>query len=160
MHPAFCAGAMSEALAALTDVFSGSADDIEEAEDLLADVVRLATEAGDLARAHIFAGQAATLAVVSEIPHRQANALYRRGLLDHDAVRLLVAAERYGNASRPLMQAKALEAAATEFARAGDREQAKGAAVGAAEMYTWLGAAVDVARVQARLLAEESPSTA
>ena len=154
------AGAMSEALAALTEVFSGSADDIEEAEDLLADVVRLATEAGDLARAHIFAGQAATLAAVSEIPHRQANALYCRGLLDHDAVRLLVAAERYGDASRPLMQAKALEAAATEFARAGDREQAKGAAAAAAEMYTWLGAAVDVARVQARLLAEESPSTA
>ena len=122
------AGVLPEALAALTDVFSDSSDDVEEVENLLANAVRLATEAGDLARAHAFAGQAAALAAVSEIPHRQANALYCRGLLDHDAVRLLVAAERYGDASRPLMQAKALEAAATEFARAGDREQAKGAA--------------------------------
>ena len=129
------AGVLPEALAALTDVFSDSSDDVEEVENLLADAVRLASEAGDLARAHAFADQAAALAAVSETPHRQANALYCRGLLDHDAVRLLVAAERYGDASRPLMQAKALEAAATELARAGDREQAK-AAVRAAEIYT------------------------
>ena len=89
------AGALPEALAELTDVCSDSPDDVEEVEDLLPDVVRLAAEAGDL-----------------------------------------------------------------EFARAGDREQAQGAAVGAAEIYTRLGAAVDVARVQARLLAGETPPTA
>jgi hypothetical protein len=44
------------------------------------------------------------------------------------------------------MRAKALEAAAVEFARAGDREQAKGSAAAAAEIYTRLGAAADVAR--------------
>ena len=70
------AGALPEALAALTDVFSDSSEDVEEVEEVLADVVRLAIEAGDLARAHAFADQAATLAAGSEIPHRQANALY------------------------------------------------------------------------------------
>ena len=56
------AGVLPEALAALTDVFSDSSDDVEEVEDLLADAVRLASEAGDLARAHAFADQAAALA--------------------------------------------------------------------------------------------------
>ncbi len=147
------AGALPEALAALTDVLSDSADDVEEVEDLLADVVRLAVEAGDLARAHASAGQADTLAAVSEIPHRQANALYCRGLLDHDASGLLAAAARYQDAGRPLPRAQALEAAADEFARVGDRDQARAAAAGATEIYTGLGAAVDVARVQARSLA-------
>ena len=96
------AGALPEALAELTDVFSDSSGDVEEVEDLLADVVRLAAEAGDLATAYAVADQAASLAAVSEIPHRQANALYCRGLLDHNAVRLLAAAERYSDASRPL----------------------------------------------------------
>jgi len=50
-----------------------------------------------------------------------------------------------------LPRAQALEAAADEFARVGDRDQARAAAAGAAEIYTWLGAAVDAARVQARL---------
>jgi tetratricopeptide (TPR) repeat protein len=145
------ADALPEALAALTDVFSGGADDLEEVEDLLADVVRLAIETGDLARAHAFAGQAASLAAGSEIPHRQANALYCHGLLDHDASRLLIAAERYADAGRPLLRAQALEAAAGEFARVGERDQARDAAAGAAEIYTRLGAAVDAARVQTRL---------
>jgi hypothetical protein len=38
-----------------------------------------------------------------------------------------------------------------EFARATDPDQARTAAAGAVEIYAWLGAAVDVARVQARL---------
>ena len=136
---------------ALTDVFSDSSDDVEEIENLLADAVRLATEAGDLARAHVFADQAAALAAVSEIPHRQATALYCRGLLDHDASGLLAAAERYQDAGRPLLRARALEAAAAEFARADAHDRARAASAGAAEIYTRLGAAVDGARVQARL---------
>ena len=47
-------------------------------------------------------------------------------LLDHDALRLLAAAERYDAASRPLQRAQALEAAAAEFARAGDRAARRG----------------------------------
>jgi tetratricopeptide (TPR) repeat protein len=62
-------GALPEALAALTDEYDGSAENVEEIEDLLGDAVRLAIEAGDLARAHTFASQAAALAGESEIPH-------------------------------------------------------------------------------------------
>jgi len=75
------------------------------------DAVRLATQTGDLDTAQTLAGHATTLAAESEIPHRQANTLYGRGLLDRDASWLLAAAERYNDAGRPLQKAKALEAA-------------------------------------------------
>src|SRR5216683_1913301 len=142
-------GALPEALAALTDAVDGNTEEIEEIEDLLADAVRLATEMGDLSTAQALAGHAAALAAESKIPHRQANALYCRGLLDRDAPRLLAAAERYGDASRPLLTAKALEAAAGEFVDTGDRGQARAAFTRAVEVYTSLGAAADVARLQA-----------
>jgi DNA-binding CsgD family transcriptional regulator len=142
-------GALQEALAALTDAFDGSTEEVEEIEDLLPDAVRLATEIGDLGTAQALAGQAATLAAGSEIPHRQANALYCRGLLDHDAPGLLAAAERYDDAGRPLLRAKALEAAAEHFVDTGDRGQARDAFTRAVEVYTSLDAAADIARVQA-----------
>ena len=142
-------GALPEALAALTDAFDGSTEEVEEIEDLLPDAVRLAAETGDLETAQALAGQAAALAAESEIPHRQANALYCRGLLDHDASRLLAAAERYDDAGRPLLRAKALEAAAERFVDADDRGQARDAFTRAVEVYTSLGAAADVARLQA-----------
>ena len=142
-------GALPEALAALTDAFDGNTEELEEIEDLLADAVRLAAQTGDLSTAQALAGHAAALAAESEIPHRQANALYCRGLLDHDAPRLLAAAERYEDAGRPLLRAKALEAAAGEFVDAGDRGQARAAFTRAVEVYTALGAAADVARLQA-----------
>jgi DNA-binding CsgD family transcriptional regulator len=142
------ARALPAALAVLTGAFDGNTEELET-EDLLADAVRLAAEAGDPGTARELAGHAETLAAGSEIPHRQANALYCRGLLDHDAARLLAAAERYGAASRPLLSAKALEAAAGEFLGAGDRDQAREAFTRAVEAYTALGAAADVARVQA-----------
>jgi DNA-binding CsgD family transcriptional regulator len=141
--------ALPEALAALTDAFDGNTEEVEEIEDLLPDAVRLAAETGDLGTAQALVGQAAALAAESEIPHRQANALYCRSLLDHDASRLLAAAERYDDASRPLLTAKALEAAAGYFVDAGDRGQARDAFTRAAEVYTSLGAAADVARLQA-----------
>jgi tetratricopeptide (TPR) repeat protein len=142
-------GAVSDALAALTDAVDGSTEEVEEVEDLLADAVRLAAQTGDLSTAQALAGQAAALAAGSEIPHRQANALYCRGLLDHDAQRLLAAADRYDQAGRPLLRAKALEAAAGQFADAGDRGQARAAFTGAVEVYASLGATADVARLQA-----------
>ena len=142
-------GALPEALAALADAFDGSTEDIEEIEDLLADAVRLATETGDLSTARDLAGHAAALAAESEIPHRQANALYCHGLLDHDAARLLAAAERYEHAGLPLARAKALEAAAGYFVDAGDRGQARAAFTDAVEVYTSLGATADLARLQA-----------
>jgi DNA-binding CsgD family transcriptional regulator len=142
-------GALPEALAALTEAFDGNPEEVEEIEDLLPDAVRLATETGDLTTARALASQAAALAAESEIPHRQANSLYCRGLLDHDASRLMAAAERYDDAGRPLLSAKALEAAAGHFVDAGDRGQAREAFTRAVEVYTSLGAAADVARVQA-----------
>ena len=143
------ADALPEALAALTAGFANSTEDLGEIEDLLANAVRLATQTGDLDTAQALAGHAAALAAESEIPHRQANALYCRGLLDHDAPRLLAAAERYDEAGRPLPSAQALEAAAGEFVSTGDRGPARDAFTRAVEVYTSLGAAADVARLQA-----------
>ena len=141
-------GALPEALAVLTDAFDGN-EELEEIEDLLADAVRLAIETGDLSTAQALTGQATALGAESQVPHRQANALYCRGLLDQDAPRLLAAAERYDDAGLPLLRAMALEAAAGHFVDDGDRGQAREAFTGAVEIYTTLGAAADLARVQA-----------
>ncbi len=141
-------GALPEALAALTDAVDGNTEELE-IEDLLPDAVRLAAQTGDTGTARSLASQAAALAAESEIPHRQATALYCRGLLDHDAPRLLAAAERYGEAGRPLLSAKALEAAAAHFVDTGDRGEARAAFTSAVEVYTSLGAAADVAQLQA-----------
>ena len=143
------AGALPEALAALTAGFVNSTEDLGEIEDLLPDAVRLAAQAGDLSTAQTLAGHATTLAAESEVPHRQANALYCRGLLDQDAPRLLTAAQRYDDASRPLLRAMALEAAAGHFVDTDDRGQARDAFTQAVEVYTALGAAADAARLQA-----------
>jgi len=142
-------GALPEALAALTTGFADHTEELDEIEYLLADAVRLAAKTGDLETAKAIAGHAAAFAAGSEIPHRQANALYCRGLLDHDASRLVAAADRYGDARRPLSSAKALEAAAAEFVATGDRGQARAAFTRAVESYASLGAAADVARLQA-----------
>jgi len=146
-------GELPEALAVLTAGIGDNTEALDEIEELLADAVRLATTIGDLGTARTLAGQAAALAADSEIPHRQANALYCRGLLNHDASGLLAAADRYCDAGWPLLRAKALEAAAGEFVRAGDRDQARAAFVRAVEIYASLGAASDVARLQARFRA-------
>jgi DNA-binding CsgD family transcriptional regulator len=141
-------GAPAEALAELIVCFD-STEDLGETEELIPDAVRLAIRIGDLATAKTLAGNADTLAAGSGIPHREANALYCRGLLDHDADRLLSAATRYEDASRPLLAAKALEAAAAEFLRGDDRGAARDAFIRAVEAYGSLGAAADVARLRA-----------
>jgi DNA-binding NarL/FixJ family response regulator/tetratricopeptide (TPR) repeat protein len=143
------AGALPDALALLTAGLAGTTEELDEIEDLLADGARLATETGELGTAKALAGHAAALAAGSEIPHRQANALYCRGVLEDAAALLLAAAERYQEASRPLLSAKALEAAAEAFVRAGDRGQARAAFTRAVETYTSIGATTDVARLQA-----------
>jgi DNA-binding CsgD family transcriptional regulator len=146
------ARALPEALATLTAGFADNneqLDEIEEIEDLLADGVRLAMKTGDPGIAQALAGHAATLAAGSQVPHREANALHCRGLLDHDATQLLAAADRYEQAGRPLLRAQALEAAAGEFIRSGDRAQARTAFTRAVEVYGSLDAAADVARLQA-----------
>jgi DNA-binding CsgD family transcriptional regulator len=144
---------LPEALAVLTAEFADNTEELDEIEDLFADAVRLATKIDDLGTAKAIAGHAVTLAAESEIPHRQANALYCRALLDHDPPHLLAAAECYGEASRPLLSAKALEAAAGEFVDGDDRDQARAAFTRAVEIYSSLGAATDVARLQTRFRA-------
>jgi len=116
---------------------------------MVADSVRLACEIGDLDTAETLTGHAEALAVSSGIPHRQGNTLYCHGLLGHDPARLLQAAQRYSDGTRPLLAAKALEAAAGEFVAVGDRDQARAAFTDAVELYSSLGAATDAARLQA-----------
>ena len=144
---------LPEALAELTAGFADNSEELEEIEDLLPDAVRLATSIGDLDTAKDLAGHAAALAAESSIPHRQATGLYCAGLVDHDAARLLKAADRYGEASRTLLRARALEAAAENFVGGGDRNQARAAFTQAVEIYNSLGATADVARLQARFRA-------
>ncbi len=146
------AGELSEALGVLTG-FADHAEELDEVEDLLADGVRLATKAGDTAAALVLADRAVELAHDTEIPHRQATALYCRGLVDGDPGRLLGAAERYHDARRPLPGAKALEAAAVTFVDHGDRDGARAAFTRAVDVYASLGATRDVARLQARFRA-------
>jgi DNA-binding CsgD family transcriptional regulator len=141
--------ALPAALAELTAALQGNAEELEEIEDLLADAVRLAVQTGELRTARSIADQAAMLATESEVPHRQGNALYCRGLLDQDANQLLTATKHYEEAGRPLLSAKALAAAAGMFLRTGDRTQARAAFTRAVDVYTSLGAAADVARLQA-----------
>lgn len=141
-------GADREALTALTGAFADSVEDLE-ADDLLPDAVRLAIRSGDVATARSLAARVATLATGSQIPHRLANALYCGGLLDHDADCLVAAGARYAEASRPLLSAKALEAAAAEYLHRDGRSQARDAFVRAVETYASLGAAADVARLRA-----------
>jgi len=143
------AGAPADALAALTAGFSENPTQLDEIEDLLPDAVRLAVETGDLNTAQTLASHAGALASGSQTHHRQASAQHCRALLEHDAAGLLTAAERYGDAGRPLLAAKALEAAAQEFLRAEDRDQARVASIGAADLYDSLGALIDTARLQA-----------
>jgi len=147
------AGELLEALAVLTAGFADNKEELDEAEELFPDAVRLAMAAGDLATAKTITGHAESLAAGPGIPHRQASALYCHALLNRDADELLLAAERYGKASRPLLRARALEAAADEFVGADDRARARAAFTQAVELYTELGAVTDVARLQTRFRA-------
>jgi DNA-binding CsgD family transcriptional regulator/tetratricopeptide (TPR) repeat protein len=143
------AGDLPEALAVLTAAFDANPDDLGETEDLLMDAVRLALKTGDKWTAQTLAGQAATLAEGSQVPHRQANALYCRGLIDRDAAVLLEAAHRLADAGRPLPRAKALEAAAECLVEIEERTPARLAFEQAVTVYEFLGAEADLNRVNA-----------
>jgi DNA-binding CsgD family transcriptional regulator len=137
------------ALDVLKAAFDGNLDDFGETEDLLGDGVRLAIAFGDRATAETLTGRAGKLAAGSQIPHRQANALYCRGMVDGDAGTLMAAAQRYADASRPLPRAKALEAAAVCLIESEDRTGARLAFEQSMEVYESLGAEADLNRVQA-----------
>ncbi|MCW2892935.1 MAG: LuxR family transcriptional regulator fused with ATPase domain [Actinomycetia bacterium] len=143
------AGALPAALSTLTRWLDGSTEEISQVQDILPDAVRLAMRIGDLGTAQALTMQAADFATPSETPFVQGNSLYCQGMLGHDAPLLLAAAEQYRRASRPLLRAKALEGAASAYARVGEAEQAQEALTSAAEIYGWLGASVAAARTQA-----------
>jgi DNA-binding CsgD family transcriptional regulator len=148
------AGDLSGALDALTEGFESNAEELDEIEDLLPDGVRLATKLGEAGTARALTSQAEALARDTEIPHRQANALFCRGLLDRDAGLLLQAADRYHDAGRPLLGAQALEAAAEIFLERDERGAARTAFTRSLDLYMVLGAARDVARLQASFRAQ------
>jgi ATP/maltotriose-dependent transcriptional regulator MalT len=140
-----------EALAVLTTGVGGHAEELEEMEDLLPEAARLAANTGTTDAAADVAEQAATLARRSQVPHRLAAAAYCRGLLDDDPGLLQHAADRYGDAGRPFLRAKALEAAAVKLADRGDRRAARVAFTRADDVYDGLGAHWDLAHLRAQL---------
>jgi len=140
-----------QALAVLTDRVSGDAEELDEVEDLLPEAARLAAHTGARDIAAEVAEQAAILARRSQVPHRLGNAAYCRGLLEHDPYLLQHAADRYGDAGRPLLRAKALESASIEFASRGDKDEARAAFTRADELYDRLGANWDLAHLRAQL---------
>ena len=145
------ADAPAQALAVLTAGVATHAEELDEMEDLLPEAARLAAHTGTTRAAADIAAQADTLAQRSQVPHRLATAAYCRGLLVNDPDLLQHAAERYGDAGRPLLRAKALEAAAIGFARHGDRGSARSAFTNADELYDGLGANWDLAHLRAQL---------
>jgi tetratricopeptide (TPR) repeat protein len=145
------AGALPEALAALTGWLDGDTEELGHVQDLIADAARLAMRTGDLNTAQALASQAAKSAAESQTPYQQGNALYCKGLLDHDASALLCAAESYRYANRPLQRAQALEAASSEYAHAADQEAALPILASAAEIYASLGATVDATHSKANI---------
>jgi DNA-binding CsgD family transcriptional regulator len=143
------ADAPDEALAALMVGLAEPVEETEETADLLADAVRLAVAVGDRSAARTLVRRADAVTRTSAVPHRQAIAPHCRGLLDHDPVPLLRAAEHYRAAGRPLPQARALEAAGLALADGGDIAAARTHFTGAFSLYTSLGAGWDLARTQA-----------
>jgi DNA-binding CsgD family transcriptional regulator len=140
-----------EALAVLTDRVIGDAEELDEVEDLLPEAARLAVHTGTVDAVADVAEQAAILARRSQVPHRLGTAAYCRGLLERDPFLLQHAADRYRDAGRPLLRAKALEAAALGFANRGDRDAARSAFTRADELYDRLGANWDLAHLRAQL---------
>jgi DNA-binding CsgD family transcriptional regulator/tetratricopeptide (TPR) repeat protein len=142
-------GELRNALSVLVSVLAGHPEELDELEDLLPEAARLAavTDATDVLKD--VATQAAALAQRSSVPHRLGVVALCRGLLSGSSSLLLLAAEQYGAAGRPLLQAKALEAAAGMLADGGDRGAARSAFVRADDIYDGLGATWDLARLRA-----------
>jgi DNA-binding CsgD family transcriptional regulator len=137
-----------EALDALMAQLSDE-EEIEESMDLLADAVRLAVAVGDVATATAAVRRAEELTDGSAVPGRRAVAPHCRGLLDGDPAALLLAAKHYQEAGRLLPRAQAIEAAGLAFAEMGALAEARKQFTEAYAVYADLGAARDLARMQA-----------
>jgi DNA-binding CsgD family transcriptional regulator/tetratricopeptide (TPR) repeat protein len=121
-----------------------------ETELWLADAVRLAVDVGDQEFAQEVTAQAEAIAADGLVPHRTAAALHCRGLVTAAPHLLLEAANGYQQASWPLSQAQALEAAAGVLADRGDTAAARAPFTAAFGIYTALGADWDITRVRSR----------
>ena len=141
----------AEALGVLVSCLADQPEELDEAEDLLPEAARLATATGAVDVVADVATRAAGLAGRGQVPHRQGSAAYCRGLLDRNRALLLLAADKFAVAGRPLSEAKALEAAALRAAEDGDRAAARAAFTRADELYEQLGAGWDVARLRAAM---------
>ena len=140
-----------QALGVLVSCLADRPEELDEVEDLLPEAARLGADAGAADVVADATARAAELAGRGQVPHRQGSAAYCRGLLDRNAALLLLAADKFAIAGRPLWEAKALEAAALRFAEDGNRGAARTAFVRADEIYERLGAAWDVARLRAAM---------
>jgi len=117
------------------------------------DVVRMALAAGDRDRAARVTDEVARLADAEDVASRRGAARRCRGLLDGDPEPLIAAVDDYTRASRPPMVALAAEDAATALARTGDVRGARRLLDRALVTFEGIGAARDLARVEARLRA-------
>jgi DNA-binding CsgD family transcriptional regulator len=138
------------ALEVLTACLAGRVEELDEVEDLLPEAARLASQCDKLGVLADVATQASVLAQRSQVPHRLGTAAYCRGLTSGSSSLLLLAAEQYGDSGRPLLRAKALEAAAVCLAEEGDRGSARSAFTRADDVYEQLGASWDIARLRAK----------
>jgi DNA-binding CsgD family transcriptional regulator len=144
-------GDPTAALAALTTGVAMDSEELEEMENLLPEAARLAISTENFTTATEIADQADKMAARPQVPHRLGTAAYCRGLLENDPSLLLHAAKRYHEAGRPLLRAKALEAAAIGLASRGDHDSARSAFTGAHDLYDKLGASWDLAHLRAQL---------
>ncbi len=116
------------------------------------DLVRLALARGDRHRAREVASAVSRLARDNpDVPSVTGAALRCRGLAEDDPEILQMAVATYAQGSRPLELGCACEEAGAAFARAGDVGQAEPLLVQAVNIYERLGAARDIARVEALL---------
>ena len=142
------AGAYGSAFEALTACLGPQAEEREQIEDLLPDAVRLALRIGDRSAAVELLEQAKALVQHHTVPHRTAAVLYCRGLVDDDPDSLLLAAEYYERAGRPLPRANALEGAAVVTAESRAVARARPTFEAAFEVYVSLGARRDTNRLR------------
>jgi DNA-binding CsgD family transcriptional regulator len=117
----------------------------------LPDVVRLALAVGEPAIAAAAVKACAREAETAARPLPKASAQHCQGLLDGDPDAVHAAADLIQSLGYPLFSAQALENAAVLYAERGDAKAARTAYLRAVGIYTDLGAAWDVIRVDARL---------
>jgi DNA-binding CsgD family transcriptional regulator len=110
---------------------------------LAPDLARLAVADGQPDRADWIAGEIERVAPVAGTGTAHAVARFCRAVVSHDAEALLVAADEFEAAGRPLFAARALDAAGEAAARAGRRATAVDALRRAAGIYESVGAVLD-----------------